>query len=374
MPALRKDIDPEGLLEFSVVYTDRALNHMSAQFQQVMKDLSSELKSLFQADAVAIVPGSGTAGMEAVARALAAGQDTVIVRNGWFSYRWTQILEAIGVAKSSHVFKAHIQEGENGFVPADIDEVTAYIKAHRPGIVFAPHVETASGMMLSDEYIRALAEATHSVGGLLAIDCIASGCIWLDMKALGIDVLLSAPQKGLSSTPCAGLVMLSEAAKEAVLASTPSSFSLDLKAWLNIMSAYENGGHAYHATMPTDGLKQLRDTLLEAKQIGYDTLKQAQITLGQEILAVLNAKGVQSVADPSAQAYGVIVCHASSDEIHKGAAFAKVGVQIAAGTPLQVDEPSDYKSFRIGLFGLDKLTDIEGTVERFKGAADQVFV
>ena len=374
MPALRKDIDPEGLLEFSVVYTDRALNHMSAQFQQVMKDLSSELKSLFQADAVAIVPGSGTAGMEAVARALAAGQDTVIVRNGWFSYRWTQILEAIGVAKSSYVFKAHIQEGENGFVPADIDEVTAYIKAHRPGIVFAPHVETASGMMLSDEYIRALAEATHSVGGLLAIDCIASGCIWLDMKALGIDVLLSAPQKGLSSTPCAGLVMLSEAAKEAVLASTPSSFSLDLKAWLNIMSAYENGGHAYHATMPTDGLKQLRDTLLEAKQIGYDTLKQAQITLGQEILAVLNTKGVQSVADPSAQAYGVIVCHASSDEIHKGAAFAKVGVQIAAGTPLQVDEPSDYKSFRIGLFGLDKLTDIEGTVERFKGAADQVFV
>ncbi|OOR84117.1 aminotransferase class V-fold PLP-dependent enzyme [Moraxella canis] len=374
MPALRKDIDPEGLLEFSVVYTDRALNHMSAQFQQVMKDLSSELKSLFQADAVAIVPGSGTAGMEAVARALAAGQDTVIVRNGWFSYRWTQILEAIGVAKSSHVFKAHIQEGENGFVPADIDEVTAYIKAHRPGIVFAPHVETASGMMLSDEYIRALAEATHSVGGLLVIDCIASGCIWLDMKALGIDVLLSAPQKGLSSTPCAGLVMLSEAAKEAVLASTPSSFSLDLKAWLNIMSAYENGGHAYHATMPTDGLKQLRDTLLEAKQIGYDTLKQAQITLGQEILAVLNAKGVQSVADPSAQAYGVIVCHASSDEIHKGAAFAKVGVQIAAGTPLQVDEPSDYKSFRIGLFGLDKLTDVKGTVERFKGAADQVFV
>ncbi|OAU99405.1 MULTISPECIES: aminotransferase class V-fold PLP-dependent enzyme [Moraxella] len=374
MSALRKDIDPEGLLEFSVVYTDRALNHMSAQFQQVMKDLSFELKSLFQADAVAIVPGSGTAGMEAVARALAAGQDTVIVRNGWFSYRWTQILEAIGVAKSSHVFKAHIQEGENGFVPADIDEVTAYIKAHRPGIVFAPHVETASGMMLSDEYIRALAEATHSVGGLLVIDCIASGCIWLDMKALGIDVLLSAPQKGLSSTPCAGLVMLSEAAKEAVLASTPSSFSLDLKAWLNIMSAYENGGHAYHATMPTDGLKQLRDTLLEAKQIGYDTLKQAQITLGQEILAVLNAKGVQSVADPSAQAYGVIVCHASSDEIHKGAAFAKVGVQIAAGTPLQVDEPSDYKSFRIGLFGLDKLTDVKGTVERFKGAADQVFV
>lgn len=375
MPALRKDIDPEGLLEFSVVYTDRALNHMSVQFQQVMKDLSFELKSLFQADALAIVPGSGTAGMEAVVRALATDKDAVIVRNGWFSYRWTQILEATGVAKSSHVFKAYLQEGKNGqFVPADINEVTAYIKEHRPGVVFAPHVETASGMMLSDDYIRALAETVHLVGGLLVIDCIASGCIWLDMKALGIDVLLSAPQKGLSSTPCAGLVMLSEAAKEAVLASTPSSFSLDLKAWLNIMMAYENGSHAYHTTMPTDGLKQLRDTLLEAKQIGYDNLKQAQVTLGQEILAVLNAKGVQSVADPSAQAYGVIVCHALSDEIHKGAAFAKAGVQIAAGTPLQVGEPSDYKSFRIGLFGLDKLTDIEGTVERFKHAADQVFI
>ena len=373
--ALRHDIDPDGLLEYSVVYTDRALNHMSAQFRQVMTDLSSELKSLYHADAIAIVPGSGTSGMEAVVRALAADKDCVVVRNGWFSYRWTQILDATGVAKSVEVFKASQSDNDGvvQFAPADIETVTAYIRKNRPQMVFAPHVETASGMMLSDDYIRALGEAVHEVGGLLAIDCIASGCIWLDMQALGIDVLLSAPQKGLSSTPCAGLVMLSAAAKEAVLASTPSSFALDLKAWLNIMTAYENGGHAYHATMPTDGLKQLRDTLFEARDIGYDTLKAAQIKLGTQILAVLNAKGLQSVAAPSAQAYGVIVCHAPNDAVHKGAAFAEAGLQIAAGTPLQVDEPSDYKSFRIGLFGLDKLIDVDGTTERFARAADQVF-
>lgn len=376
MPALRHDIDPDGLLEYSVVYTDRALNHMSAQFQQVMTDLSSELKTLYHADAVAIIPGSGTSGMEAVVRSLAAAQkDCVVVRNGWFSYRWTQILEATGVAKSVAVFKAQQLQVDDliTFAPADIDTLTAYIHKHRPQVVFAPHVETASGMMLSDDYIRTLSDAVHEVGGLLVIDCIASGCIWLDMQALGIDVLLSAPQKGLSSTPCAGLVMLSSTAKEAVLASTSSSFALDLKAWLNIMIAYENGGHAYHATMPTDGLKQLRDALFEAKGIGYDALKSAQIKLGQHILAVLNDKGIHSVAAPSAQAYGVIVCHAPNDAVHKGVAFAEAGIQIAAGTPLQVDEPSDYKSFRIGLFGLDKLTDIKGTTARFAHAAGQVF-
>lgn len=375
MPALRDDIDPEGLLEYSVVYTDRALNHMSAQFCSVMKDLSFELKGLYGADAVAIVPGSGTSGMEAVVRALAADKDCVVVRNGWFSYRWTQILEATGVARSSEVFAASHREvdGVVKFAPADIETVTEYIQTHKPQVVFAPHVETASGMMLSDDYIRALSAAAHSVGALLVIDCIASGCIWLNMKDLGIDVLLSAPQKGLSSTPCAGLVMMNEAAKAAVLASTPSSFALDLKAWLNIMIAYENGGHAYHATMPTDGLRQLRDALLEAKTIGYDTLKAAQIRLGQEVLAILNAKGIQSVADKDAQAFGVLVCHAPSEAVHKGAAFAQVGVQIAAGTPLQVGEPSGYQSFRIGLFGIDKLVDVDGAVARFADAADKVF-
>lgn len=374
MPALRNDIDPNGLLEYSVVYTDRALNHMSQVFQQVMRDLSNELKSLYKADSVAIVPGSGTAGMEAVARAFAKDKDCVIIRNGWFSYRWTQILEVTGVAKSSEVFCAnHTNDERAVFAPANIDEVVAFIRDKKPAVVFAPHVETASGMMLTDAYIKALGEAVHKVGGLLVIDCIASGCMWLDMKALGIDVLISAPQKGLSSTPCAGLVMMNEKAREVVLSSTPSSFSLDLKSWLNIMTAYENGGHAYYATMPTDGLRQLRDALFEAKEVGYDALKTAQIKLGEGILAVLNDKGIQSVAHPDYQARGVVVCHAPSEAVHKGAAFAEQGLQIAAGTPLQVGEPVGYQSFRIGLFGLDKLTDVEGSIARFKAAADKVF-
>lgn len=374
MPALRKDIDPDGLLEYSVVYTDRALNHMSKAFKEVMQDLSAELKSLYNADAVAIIPGSGTSAMESVARAFAKDKDCVIIRNGWFSYRWTQILDTIGVAKSAQVFCANHTNGEQAiFSPADIDVVTAFIRNKKPAVVFAPHIETASGIMLSDEYIRALGKAVHEVGGLLVIDAIASGCMWLDMKMLGIDVLISAPQKGLSSTPCAGLVMMSYDACVAASNSVSTSFFLDLKAWLNIMAAYENGGHAYYATMPTDGLRQLRDALLEAKSIGYDALKSAQIKLGKAILAVLNDKGVQSVAHVDYQAYGVIVCHAPSEAIHKGAAFAEQGIQIAAGTPLQVKEPKDYQSFRIGLFGLDKLTDVEGTVARFKVAADKVF-
>ncbi|TWV82910.1 aminotransferase class V-fold PLP-dependent enzyme [Moraxella sp. VT-16-12] len=373
MPALRQDIDPDGLLEYSVVYTDRALNHMSKAFQTVMTDLSAILKTLYQADGVAIVPGSGTFGMESVARAFATDKDVLIIRNGWFSYRWTQILDTGRIAKSSTVFKARMTDDRPTFAPANIDDVIAHIHAHRPNVVFAPHVETASGMMLSDEYIKTLAQAVHDVGGILVIDCIASGCLWLDMKELGIDVLISAPQKGLSSTPCCGLVMLSERAKTLLADSPSTSFALDLKAWANIMTAYENGGHAYYATMPTDGLKQLRDTLLECQNIGFDTLKSAQIRLGQEILTVLTDKGVHSVADSTHQAVGVIVCHAPSDEIHKGVAFGQHGVQIAGGVPLQVGEPADYKSFRIGLFGLDKLTDIDGTVARFKQVCDVVF-
>lgn len=369
------NIDPDGLLEYSVVYTDRALNHMSKAFQAVMTDLSALLKNLYQADAVAIVPGSGTFGMEAVARCFAKNKDVVIIRNGWFSYRWTQILEAGSIAKSSQVFLANHELIDNKafFEPANIEQVTTFIKTNRPQVVFAAHVETASGMMLTNEYIKALADAVHEVDGILVIDCIASGCIWLDMKALGIDVLLSAPQKGLSSTPCAGLVMLSDRAKELVLQSTSDSFALDLKAWLGIMSAYENGGHAYYTTMPTDGLRQLRDTLKECEAFGFEKLKNAQIELGQKILAVLNQKHIQSVTKNPYQAFGVIVCHAPNTDIQKGIAFANVGVQVASGTPLQVNEPDTYQSFRIGLFGLDKLQNIDRTVANFEHACRQVF-
>jgi aspartate aminotransferase-like enzyme len=374
MPALRQDIDPNGLLEYSVVYTDRALNHMSEVFQQVMNDLSADLKSVYNADAVAIVPGSGSYGMEAVANQLAKDQDCLIIRNGMFSYRWTQILEKGNLAKSSTVLNAQREDSDapKPFSPVDIDEAVAKIKETKPAMVFAPHVETSAGMILPNDYIKALSEATHSVGGLLVIDCIASGCVWLDMKALGIDVLISAPQKGWSSTPCAGLVMMSDAAVQRVENTESNSFSLDLKKWLEIMRAYENGGHAYHATMPTDSLRQFRDTITESKKIGFDKLCDAQWQLGNRVREVLQAKGIESVAAEGYQAPGVVVCYTDRDDMHKGAAFAAAGVQIAAGVPLKVGEPDNFKTFRIGLFGLDKLTDIDGAVQRFESALEQV--
>ncbi|MCH1782906.1 aminotransferase class V-fold PLP-dependent enzyme [Psychrobacter glaciei] len=375
MTALRQDIDPNGLLEYSVVYTDRALNHMSKVFQQVMNDLSSELKSVYNADAVAIVPGSGTYGMEAVARQLAKDEDCLIIRNGWFSYRWTQILEKGNIAKSSTVLTADRTENTDApkpFAPVDIDVAVAKIKEQKPAIVFAPHVETSAGIILPDDYIKALGEAVHSVGGLLVIDCIASGCVWLDMKELGIDVLISAPQKGWSSTPCAGLVMLSDAAVKKVDDTESDSFSLDLKQWLNIMRAYENGGHAYHATMPTDGLRQFRDTINEAKEVGFAKLSDAQWELGNRVRKVMEDKGVESVAAEGFKAPGVVVAYTERDDMHKGSAFAEAGLQIAAGVPLKVGEPENFKTFRLGLFGLDKLTDVDGAVTRFETALDKV--
>ena len=375
MTALRQDIDPEGLLEYSVVYTDRALNHMSKAFQQVMNDLSRDLKSVYNADAVAIVPGAGTYGMEAVAAQLAQDQDTLVIRNGWFSYRWTQILEKNKLGKTNTVLTANRTDDSDApkpFAPVAIEDAVAKIKELKPSIVFAPHVETSAGIILPDDYIKALSDAVHSIGGLLVIDCIASGCVWLDMKELGIDVLISAPQKGWSSTPCAGLVMMSAAAVEKVESTESNSFSLDLKQWLTIMRAYENGGHAYHATMPTDGLRQFRDTINEAKEVGFQKLCDAQWELGNKIRQVLQSKGIESVAAEGFKAPGVVVSYTDRDDMHKGSAFAEAGLQIAAGVPLKVGEPDSFKTFRLGLFGLDKLTDIDGAVERFETALEQV--
>ncbi len=375
MTALRQDIDPNGLLEYSVVYTDRALNHMSKAFQEVMNDLLSNLKTVYNAEAAVIIPGSGTYGMEAVARQLTIDEDCLIIRNGWFSYRWTQILEKGKFAKSSTVLTAERTEETEApkpFAPVDIETAVAKIKADKSAVVYAPHVETSSGIILSEDYIKALSAAVHSVGGLLVIDCIASGCVWLDMKKLGIDVLISAPQKGWSSTPCAGLVMLSDAAIKKVETTESNCFSLDLKQWLTIMRAYENGGHAYHATMPTDSLRQFRDTILEAKEIGFDKLCDAQWELGNRVRKVLADKGIESVAAKGFEAPGVVVSYTDRDDIHKGSAFAEAGLQIAAGVPLKVGEPENFKTFRLGLFGLDKLTDIDGAVERFEKALDEV--
>ncbi len=373
MTALLSHIDPDGLLEYSVVYTDRALNHMSARFQTAMRDISGLLKQVYHADAVAIVPGSGTFAMEAVARQLAQDQSCLVVRNGFFSFRWSQILEMGNISRQVTVMNAQTSAGsQQPFAPAPIEAVCAAIAEQRPAVVFAPHVETASGMMLPDSYIRRLADAVHAVDGLLVIDCIASGTVWLDMQALGIDVLISAPQKGWSGSPCCGMVMLSAAAVARVNDTQSSSFACDLKKWLHIMQAYENGGHAYHATMPTDALLVLRDVMQEAERIGFEALKTAQLQLGRDVRDLLAEYGYASVAAADFAAPGVVVCYTDDADIHSGKAFARHGVQIAAGVPLQVGEPAGFQSFRIGLFGLDKLQNRARTVASLRQALDEI--
>ncbi|MBV2358261.1 aminotransferase class V-fold PLP-dependent enzyme [Thalassococcus sp. CAU 1522] len=372
--ALRDDIDPTGLEEFSVVFTDRSLNHMSAAFQQVMRDISDMLRAVYHADAVALVPGGGTFGMEAVARQFGRGAKVLVVRNGWFSYRWSQIFEAGGLASETVVMKARRtgNAADAPFAPAPIDEVEARIKAEKPDVVFAPHVETSAGIILPDDYVTRMAAAAHEVGALMVLDCIASGCAWVDMKSTGVDVLISAPQKGWSATPCAGLVMLSDRALARMAETTSDSFAADLKKWRQIMEAYENGGHAYHATMPTDGLRAFRDTMLETRDYGFDRLKDAQWDLGTRVRAMLAEKGVRSVAADGFGAPGVVVSYTRDPEIQSGRAFAAKGMQIAAGVPLQCDEPPEFSTFRIGLFGLDKLYDVDGTMDRLKRVVDQV--
>ncbi|WP_299816072.1 aminotransferase class V-fold PLP-dependent enzyme [uncultured Jannaschia sp.] len=373
--ALLDDVDPQGLDEFSVVFTDRSLNHMSAAFQGVMRDLHAGLCEVYGAAHVAIVPGGGTYGMEAVARQLGQGARALIVRNGWFSYRWSQIMEAGAFSGGTEVMKAR-QTGNDPhspFAPPPVAEVVARIRETRPDVVFAPHVETSAGVILPDDYIAAMAGAAHEVGALMVLDCIASGCIWVDMEATGVDVLLSAPQKGWSASPCAGLVMLSERAVERVRATTSDSFAMDLKKWLSIMDAYLGGGHAYHATMPTDALRDFRDTLAETRDVGFAALKAAQRELGDKVRAMLTTHGIRSVAAEGYGAPGVVVSYAPSAEVQSGKAFAAHGMQIAAGVPLQVGEPEGFATFRIGLFGLDKLRDVDGTVARLRGVVDKVF-
>lgn len=375
MPALRNDIDTEGLLEYSVVYTDRSLNHMSQKFQQVMRDLSTTLKQVYQADAVAIVPGSGTYAMEAVARQLAQDKTCLVIRNGFFSFRWSQIFEMARLPQEEIVLKARQIDASNPqspFTPIPVEEAIASIRSSKPQVVFAAHTETAAGMILPDDYIRQIAAATHEVGGLLVLDCIASGCIWVDMKDLGVDILISAPQKGWSAPPCCGMVMMNETAKQAVQASQSNSFAMDLKKWLEIMQAYENGGHAYHATMPTNSLVVLRDVMQESAQIGFKNLKAKQQELGERIREVMKQRGVVSVAADEFAAPGVVVCFTDDDNIANTKKFIAEGVQIAGGVPLKVDEPASYKSFRIGLFGLDKLENIERSVQLFSEALDKV--
>ncbi len=366
-------IDPDGLEEFSVVFTDRSLNHMSARFQGVMRDVSGMLREVYNADAVALVPGGGTFAMEAVARAFGRGQ-VLIVRNGWFSYRWSQIFEAGGFAAGTTVVMA--RQAGNGvrapYAPPPIEEVCAKIREVKPEAVFAPHVETSSGIILPDDYITAMAAAAHEVGALMVLDCIASGCVWVDMKACGVDVLISAPQKGWSASPAVGLVMMSAAADARLADVVPNSFSLDLKKWRAMMVAYEGGGHAYHATMPTDAILVMRDAMVEAKTMGFAEAKAAQWELGRAVRAMLAGRGVMSVAAEGFEAPGVVVCYTDDPQVQNGAKFREQGLQIAAGVPLQVGEGAEFRTFRLGLFGLDKLADVPATVGRLRRAVEVV--
>ncbi|RDU96164.1 aminotransferase class V-fold PLP-dependent enzyme [Trinickia dinghuensis] len=374
MPGLLPDVDREGLLEYSVVYTDRSINHMSQRFQGVMRDISGALKKVYNAKSVVVVPGSGTFGMEAVARQFATNKKCLVVRNGWFSFRWTQIFDMGGIPSESIVLKARpVEQGRQAaYAPAPIEEVVAAIRENKPDLVFAPHAETASGMMLPDAYLRAVSDAVHAVGGLFVLDCIASGTVWVDMQATGVDILISAPQKGWSASPCCALVMLSALARERIDATTSTSFACDLRKWLQIMEAYENGGHAYHATMPTDSLTTLRDVIRETEAYGFDKVKAEQLELGKRVRSLLASKGFKSVAAEGFQAPGVVVSYTEDDGIRSGKKFADIGVQVAAGVPLQCDEPEDFKTFRIGLFGLEKLHDVEGTVARFADALNRI--
>ena len=374
MPGLLPQIDPDGLLEFSVVYTDRSLNHMSRRFQGVMTDISAMLKQVYGAHSAVLVPGSGTFGMEAVARQFAHGKHVMVIRNGWFSYRWTQIFDMGAIPASHTVMKARrVAEGSQAaWAPAPIDDVKAAIAAEKPALVFAPHVETAAGMILPDDYLKAVADAVHAVGGLFVLDCIASGAMWVDMKATGVDILVSAPQKGWSSSPCCAMVMLSERARQAIDATQSSSFAADLKKWLQIMETYEGGGHAYHTTLPTDALQRLRDTMTETEAYGFAKVREEQIALGREVRALLESSGFASVAAPGFQAPGVVVSFTTDPEIQNSKKFLAAGLQTAAGVPLQCDEGPDFKTFRIGLFGLDKWHDVAGTVAHLAQALKNV--
>ena len=374
MPGLLPHVDPDGLLEFSVVYTDRALNHMSRSFQGVMKDISRILKTVYRAKSAVLVPGSGTFGMEAVARQFAGDKKVLVIRNGWFSYRWTQIFDMGRIPAESTVLKAR-RTGTGSqapWTPAPIAEVVATIRDKKPDVVIAPHVETACGMIPPNDSLKAVSDAVHEVGGLFVLDCIASGAMWVDMQATGVDVLVSAPQKGWSSSPCCAMVMLSERARAAIEGTTSSSFACDLKKWLQIMEAYESGGHAYHATMPTDALTRLREVMVETEAYGFDKVRAEQIELGAKVRALFESRGIPSVAAEGFKAPGVVVSYTTDPEIHNSKKFLAEGLQTAAGVPLQCDEPADFMTFRVGLFGLEKWHHVDRTVAHLAAALDRL--
>lgn len=374
MPGLLPHVDPDGLLEFSVVYTDRSLNHMSKRFAGVMRGIVATLKDVYHARSAVLLPGSGTFGMEAVARQFANDKKVLIVRNGYFSYRWSQIFDAGRMGASAVVCKARrVGEGAQApWQPAPAAEVAAAIHREKPAVVFAPHVETASGIILPDDYLRTVAEAAHAAGALFVLDCVASGAMWVNMEATGVDVLISAPQKGWSSSPCCAMVMLGVRAREAIEGTSSSSFSCDLKKWLQIAEGYEKGEHGYHTTMPTDALVNLGEVMRETRDYGFDKVRAEQVELGARVRALLESRGFASVAANGYKAPGVVVSYTTDPGIRSGKKFIDAGLQTAAGVPLQCDEGPDFSTFRIGLFGLEKWHNIDRTVAQLAAALDRM--
>lgn len=374
MPGLVPEIDPDGLLEFSVVYTDRALNHMSQRFQGVMRDISQILKQVYKAHSTVLVPGSGTFGMESVARQFGTGKKVLVIRNGWFSYRWTQIFDMGHIPSEAIVLKAKplSNQKQSPWAPCPVEEVVASILKEKPAAVFAPHVETSAGLILPDDYLKKVTDAVHSYGGIFVLDCIASGAMWVNMQATGVDVLISAPQKGWSGSPCCAMVMLSEHARQVIETTQSTSFACDLKKWLQIMESYEKGSHSYHTTMPTDALTRLREVMLETQLYGFEKVRQEQIELGARVRSLLESRGIVSVAAEGFKAPGVVVSYTTDAEIQSSKKFLAIGLQTASGVPLQCDEPADFMTFRIGLFGLEKLHNINQTLGHLSTALDQL--
>lgn len=373
--ALRPEVDPKGLREFSVVYTDRSLNHMSETFCKTMQSVNTEMKTLYNAEQLVIVPGGGTYGMESVARQFGPGRNAMVLRNGLFSYRWTQIFDqakgALCKNRTPAVFTAGRQgPGKNSpFAPYPIDEIVGIIQKEKPGLVMAPHVETSTGIILPNDYLAKLGEAVRSVDGLFVLDCIASGSVWVDLKQLSVDVAVMAPQKSWSSTPCAALILLGERglrSLESQKDSTSDSFSLNLHKWWCVMRKYEEGAHMYHATMPTDGIRKFHDFLHELKAFGFERAEKAQWEIGRGVRSILKNEGFQSVAAEGFEAPGVVVSYAPNDDFATGKAFLKQGVQVAAGVPLFLNEGVEFKAFRIGLFGLDKLQSPSKVINDFE--------
>lgn len=347
---------------------------MSDEFVDIMKDISRVLKAAYTADSATIVPGSGTFGMEAVARQFANDKQVLIIRNGWFSYRWTQIFDMARITdKVSVITGSQVRdEPQAPFVPADIDQVIDHISKHRPEVVFAPHVETSCGMILPDDYLSRVGAACREVGALFVLDCIASGAAWVDMRALNIDVVITAPQKGWSSAPCCALIAMSARARQVLDTTVSTSYSMDVLKWTQVMETYEKGAFIYHTTMPTNALKELRDTMLETEQLGFDNLKSRQYDLGSHVRNMLVDHGYPSVANHGYHAPGVVVCYTTDNDLQNASRFRALGYQTAAGVPLQVGERGDFQTFRIGLFGIDKLMNIDTTVDTLKQALDQL--